>query len=476
MRTYKHLSISILSIIVLMMVLSACRTTEIIIIRITPTPFVTEVLPTEEILPTATPTDAPTETLTPQQTDEPRPTLEPTTISPTPESFIGSIIGGDYKTPTPLPPTATQTPIPVTPTATLEPVPRLDASRMGLQVYSHVEFDDWGDVIALTEGTGVQWVKVQVNWDFLQSEGAQTFGVNMQIFERQIEALDRHGFRILLSIAKAPSWARSNLNESGPPDNPEELANFIRFMLNNTKIGPVVDAIEVWNEPNLIREWQGNYPFNGGGYMQLFEPSYRAIREYSPHIVIVTAGLAPTGNTPNTVDDRDYLQQMYDHGLRNYQDVVIGVHPYGWGNPPDARCCAGDGQRRGWDDSTHFFFLDNLEIMYSIAQQNGDGARQFWVTEFGWTTWEGFSSNPPEAWVTFNSARDQAIYNIRAFEIGQSLPYVGVMFLWNLNFANSILIEQGNELAGYSLIVPDTVPRERLGYWTLAESTGKYQR
>lgn len=476
MRTYKYLTLILT--IVLMLILSACRTTEIIIVRITPTPNMTEVpLQTEEVLPTVPPTVALTPTSAP--TDAPSPThtpSEPPTIAPTADTFIGSIVGEDYQSPTPPPtqtPLPTQTPMPITPTATLEPPPRLDGSRMGIQVYSHVEFQDWGDVIGLVEDTGVKWVKVQVNWDFLQPEGSRVFGVNLQIFERQMEALKRHGFNILLSIAKAPSWARSNLTESGPPDNPEDLADFIRFILHDTKIGPVTDAIEIWNEPNLIREWQGVHPFNGAGYMRLFEPAYRAIREYSPHIVIVTAGLAPTGNTANTVDDRDYLQQMYNNGLRNYQDVVIGVHPYGWGNPPDARCCASEG-RRGWDDSSHFFFLDNLEAMYNITQRNGDLLRQLWVTEFGWSTWDGFSGAPPETWITFNTLNDQARYNIRAFEIGQNLPYVGVMFLWNLNYANDILIEQRSEIAGYSLIIPQT-PRERPAYWLLGQATGKIQ-
>src|SRR5690606_13880628 len=121
------------------------------------------------------------------------------------------------------------------------------------------------------------------------------FGAEMQLFERQIEALKRAGFNVLLSVAKAPTWARSNQSEDGPPDNPEVLAEFIRFMLNDTKVGLSTDAIEVWNEPNLIREWRGTLPFNGAGYMGLFSSAYNAIRAYSPEMTIVTAGLAPTG-------------------------------------------------------------------------------------------------------------------------------------------------------------------------------------
>ncbi len=494
-QTYTHQNrrfYPVLFLLSALVVLTGCRTTEIVQVRITPTADIDTVVvdPTAgdpngiaQVPTMTTGTVVPAEDAT--VTPEPE-TPTQTPLPETPVNFFGPIVGTDYVPPDiDLPgrqtfediPTTTPTPLPPTPrpditvTPTLTPPPLLDASVMGLQVYSNVDFDNWMRVIGLSEVTGVEWIKVQVNWDFLQPEGAEVFGQNLQLFERQIEALKRPGFNILLSIAKAPDWARSNLQESGPPDNPEDLANFIRFLLNDTKIGGVIDAIEVWNEPNLVREWQGNLPFNGGGYMQLFAPSYAAIREFSADIVIVTAGLAPTGTVDGaTVDDRVFLQQMYDNGLANYPDVVIGAHPYGWANAPDARCCAA--QTRGWDDSPYFFFLDNLEATYNVMENNDDGDRQIWVTEFGWSTWEGFSSPPPEPWVAFNTIADQAIYNIRAFEIGQELPYVGVMFLWNLNFANEAVINSSNEIAGYSLIVPPLFPSERPGYWLLGQATG----
>ena len=91
---------------------------------------------------------------------------------------------------------------------------------------------------------------------------------------------------------------------------PEDLANFIRVILET--VGSSVDAIEIWNEPNLQREWTGTLPFTGAGYMQLFLPAYETIRAYSDDIVIVTAGLAPTGDSAGSVNDRNFLVQMYN--------------------------------------------------------------------------------------------------------------------------------------------------------------------
>ena len=474
--------------------LFACTVRDPIEVIITPTPqpITPTVIPTleaeavEEATSTSTETQ-PTTTPVPTETVPETPTLSPEPVEPDeiqPTREFGPILPPDYRLQTQPPPTAepvipTVTPLPeietATPTITVTPgpsptpVPRLNPDLMGLQIYSNMAFEQFGEAISLAEVTNVGWLKIQVNWAFIQSEGPNTFGEQFQLFERQVEAAARPGFRVLLSIAKAPDWARSDRQESGPPDNPQDLANFISFMLNDTKIGGVIDAIEIWNEPNLIREWRGTLPFNGAGYMQLFGPAYDAIRAYSPTMTIVTAGLAPTSHPTAAVDDRLYLQQMYDAGLANYDDVIIGVHPYGWANPPDARCCPNPGQ--GWDDNPRFFFLDTLEDTYAIMQRNNHNTTM-WATEFGWATWDGVGSEPPEPWVGWNSAQDQANYAMRAFEMAQrELPYLDVMFLWNLNFANLITVEQRQEITGYSIINPAVFPRERPLYWMLAQAT-----
>ena len=168
---------------------------------------------------------------------------------------------------------------------------------------------------------------------------------------------------------------------------------------------------------------------------------------------IITAGLAPT-RAGGTVDDRLFLQQMYNAGLANYQDIVVGIHPYGWGNPPDTTCCDPIPDR-GWDDDRRFFFLDTIDDYRTIMVQNGHGNIQMWTTEFGWATWEGFPTEAPQAWMIYNSVIDQANYTMRAFEIAQQRDYMGPMFLWNFNFATEIEIERQNEIAGYSVLVPN---------------------
>ena len=107
--------------------------------------------------------------------------------------------------------------------------------------------------------------------------------------------------------------------EDGPPQDPQALANFLSGML--TLIGrdvdgqPYVDAIEVWNEPNLRREWR-DHAMTGAEYMRYFRPAYSAIRAFSPHITIITAAPAHRRLALSTKPDVAAAAQRRAGGLR----------------------------------------------------------------------------------------------------------------------------------------------------------------
>lgn len=469
--------------------LFACQQ-ETIMVFVTPTPQALAASSTP--VPTIQPSAAASATETDSPTGTAPLTATITPIGPT-ATFLGPIIGTDYalpatSTPQPTnspPPDATQPPSP-----TDEPVqpagpapdrlPDLDPARMGIQLDPTLNREDWAKAVEDINRLGLRWLKVQVAWSLLQPNGPDEINDDFRRLETYLESAYNNGGgpSILISVAKAPAWARTtSQSEDGPPDDPQQLANFISLMLR--EFGQAVGAVEVWNEPNLQREWQGKLPFSGAGYMTLFRPSYEAIRAYSPTLTIITAGLAPTGNNPGSRDDREFMREMYTAGLSNYQDVAVGIHPYGWGNAPDATCCQMEPEP-GWDDDPHFFFLDNLDDYREIMVSNGHENAQMWITEFGWASWDGFPNEPPEPWMKYTNECQQGIYTVRAFQMGQERDYIGPMMLWNLNFAILTgLVENRDERAAYSLIVPRQA-RERAAYWMLydamrpAESLSSY--
>jgi serine/threonine protein kinase len=324
----------------------------------------------------------------------------------------------------------------------------LNPRQMGVQVQWYVPQGQWQRALDLTAPLGVGWVKFQADWGLLESQPGQ-LSENFAVFAAAVRDAEARGYRVLVSVAKAPSWARSTSGESGPPDNPQLLADFIGRMMD--EVGGSIDAIEVWNEPNLRREWTTDaHPFDGEGYMRLFEPSYRAIRERSARTTVITAGLAPTVTGPSAVNDRTYLRQMYAAGLDDYDDIMVGVHPYGWSNAPGERCCNPSGQ--GWDDRRQFFFLDTLDSYRTIMRDNGHTDRDLWATEFGWPTYDGLPGQAAEAWMVSLDSQQQADYVTDAFALAQGFDFMGPMFLWNLNFADPQTSASASDQAAFSLL------------------------
>jgi serine/threonine protein kinase len=326
----------------------------------------------------------------------------------------------------------------------------LNKNMMGVQMNWQVGGGELDKLLSMAGPLDVGWVKLQAAWRDFEPDGRGVFGPDFALFKNTVSAAKARGYKVLVTVAKAPGWARTtSRDQDGPPDDPAELARFIGVLLDQA--GPNIDAIEIWNEPNLRREWSGALSFDGAGYMKLFLPAYKRIRQFSPDMLIITAGLAPASKTDVSADDRAYLRQMFKAGLSDISDVMIGIHPYGWGNPPDARCCKTD--NKGWDDQPQFFFLDNIIAYRNIMTGFGMDKNKLWATEFGWTSWADLNTDPPEPWMNFVKAEDQSRYTIQAFKIAQALPFMGPMFLWNFNYASTQTVASRNEIAGFSLLV-----------------------
>ncbi len=391
---------------------------------------------------------------------------------PTPTDTPGGPTPVPSLTPIPTnPPAATATPPAAAPTPAITgtPLPTYRADLMGIQIDPAVSLEDYDTALWLVSRLGVKWVKFQFAWDLMEPQQGQ-FSDVLYKYRIMVQNANQAGLKVMISITKAPDWARATTEEDGPPRDPQDLASFITRLMGEVRAdlygNSYFAAIEVWNEPNLRREWNGG-TLGGAEYMRYFDAAYNAIRagEGGQSVTIVTAGLAPTGinDGVSAVDDRAFLRQMYAAGLSNpaYQNVAVGVHPYGAANPPDARWCgSSDCGGQGYNNHPSWFFLDTLEDYHAIMQENGDMGRQLWATEFGWGTYEGFTLSdgtpaPPPAdppyfqWIT---EQQQGDYIMRAFEIGQSLPYLGPMILWNLDYATQDYIDARDERAAYALL------------------------
>jgi len=202
-----------------------------------------------------------------------------------------------------------------------------------------------------------------------------------------------------------------------PPDDLNDWANFCGILASRYK-GRIA-AYQVWNEPNLAREW-GNQPPNAAGYVGLLKACSDAIRAADPQAVIISAGLSPTGTwTESVTPDDTFFQQMYDAGFQQYVDVA-GVNAPGYNFPPEIspeEAVAQGGHRFGT--------FRRVEDMRRIMVANGDAARQMAILEMGWTQ---DPIHPTYAWFRVTEEQ-QADYFVRAYRYAAEhwRPWMGLM-------------------------------------------------
>lgn len=277
---------------------------------------------------------------------------------------------------------------------------------------------------------GFNWVKQQVRWEYVEeAPGA----VNWQEMDAIVNTMNGYGIHVAFSVVTSPAWTRPNWGGTGgPPEDFQLFANFVGAIAGRY-CGQSLKAIEVWNEQNLQREWEG-LPLSAASYMDLLKRSYGSIKAACPSMLVISGATTPAGNSDVAVDDIDYLRGMYENGLKDYSDG-IGIHPSGFANPPSVRFS--DWQNGSYNAESHvnhrsFYFLSTLEESRAVMIQYGDSAKRLWPTEFGWG-----SSAQPYAGYEYQrrvSEEQQANWTTEAYRIMANSGYVGVAFLWNLNY------------------------------------------
>ena len=86
-------------------------------------------------------------------------------------------------------------------------------------------------------------------------------------YDGVVDEAHENGLRLMVSVVGAPGWTRADGTENGPPDDYNQYAKFLTEMLQ--RYDGKIDAIEVWNEQNLDREWATANGVNPEDYVQL---------------------------------------------------------------------------------------------------------------------------------------------------------------------------------------------------------------
>jgi hypothetical protein len=404
-------------------------------------------------LPTDTPT--PTPTATPVTTPTPTPDIEATV-----EAAVATALA-ELATPTPTP---TRTPTP-RPTPNPEPAesaapapnpqPQVQSAVGNLPFDYGIQVDPRGNKeanIGHIQNMGFRWVKLQMPWkDVEPSPGNYQWGT----WDDVIGAYSGAGIKVLLSIPKAPDWARplgTDLSVEGPPADYGAFARFLGEVAQRYR--GRVQAIEVWNEQNLWYEG-GGAPIPPDQYVAMLAAGYKAIKTADPNMIVVSGAATPAGDVGGlAIDDVSYLSAMYAAGLKNVSDA-IGAHPSGYncpagGNWQSVTDPTATSFRGPFENRHHSWcYRGTMESYRNVMVANGDDAKTIWPTEFGWAV----SGNPPVGYeyAADNTLEEQAQWTVEAYQMGKQWGWVGTSFLWNLDYG---VTAAGTELAQWGLLQP----------------------
>lgn len=312
------------------------------------------------------------------------------------------------------------------PAATPPPAPAAAVSTgpvSGFSYGGHVA--DFSELAAnAMRRAGMTWIKRQWNYIRGQNAGELAGWVN-----------DAHarGFRILVGLVGEP-------NEVLQPGYFDEYA---RFAAGLAALG--ADAIEVWNEPNLDREWPVG-SIDPGLYTGLLAAAYPAIKAANPNTIVISGAPAPTGFfqgcTGAGCDDDLFVRGMAAAGAARYMDCV-GIH-YNEGILPPTQT---SGDPRG--NSGHYSrYYSGMVNTYWRAF---NGARPLCFTELGYLSPEGFGPLPPGfEWAGDTSVAEQAQWLDQAVDLARQSGRVRIFIIWNIDFTGY----GADPMAGYAIIRP----------------------
>jgi hypothetical protein len=313
----------------------------------------------------------------------------------------------------------------------------------GFNAHLYGQGTGWQDrnrVLTLSKNAEVYWIRQQVRWQDLHDASGQIFWGELDTIVADANA---QGVSLLLSIVSAPSWATDN-GSNGMPAR-RHFSTFGDFMGQMAaRYRGRVQAYQIWNEQNRACENGGDCARDGGVggtvasadyYVDMLAAAYTSIKANDPMAIVVSG--APTSTETNRSDiaisDTEYQRQMFANPKFRANVDAIAVHPGGQYNPPDTMWPDNPGPGPNWQNSREFYFR-RVEDIRGVMVANGMADKQIWLTEFGWAT---ANNTPGYEYGNSISFDTQAAYITRAFQKGryEYAPWVGAMFLWNLNFA-----------------------------------------
>ncbi len=288
--------------------------------------------------------------------------------------------------------------------------------------------------ISTMQSAGMNWVKYQHKYN----------GGSAGVLSGVIADAHSKGFKVLISVTgqERPSAI--------------DFEGVIRFLGELATFGP--DAIEVWNEPNIDREWPSG-TIHGSNYVtSLLKPAYDAIKAANSNVLVISGAPAPTGYfgaagcTEAGCNDDVFVRDMIAAGGKSAMDC-LGVHHNSGATSPDATSGhpadpPEDGYHYSW------YFKPQLTTYGSLL---GANTIPLCLTELGYLSGEDYGGVPSQfSWASGTTVADHATWLGEAVSMcanGTVDPNVSVRLaiIFNVNYESY----SSDPQAGYAIVRKD---------------------
>ena len=235
------------------------------------------------------------------------------------------------------------------------------------------------------------WIRQPVRWAEIEPEPSQ---FNWQGYDAAIEFATLRGFQVIAVLETSPAWARGA--ETSPQTPPQEVTHFGDFaQAVARRYRGRIKHYQIWNEPNLSRQWGGN-PVDPAQYVQLLKNAALNIRGIDPEANILSAALAPTlEETPWNQNDLAYLEAMYQAGAAPWFDILgaqlLGFHLWVQVEELDPQVLN----------------IHRGQLYRRQMEAQGEGHKPIWATAFGWHALPDDWAGRPSPWPTDDPAEQR---------------------------------------------------------------------
>jgi hypothetical protein len=331
------------------------------------------------------------------------------------------------------PPTAppilpTDTPVAGAPTAV--PLPPLANFMLGGQTLH-------GGIPGLDKikAAGMTWVKIQ----------ARDLSVD---FGPAVVNAHKNGLRILISVV-------DKTDDKYKVTDPAYQQKYADYVANIARQG--ADAVEIWNEMNIDREWPSGQ-ISGTSYAQFLQAVAPKVKAANPSTWVITGAPSPTGYfggacAPTGCDDKPFIEQMAAAGVFTNPNIdCVGMH-YNEGLMSPTQT---SGDPRGNSDHYTRYYQTMVDTYLTAS----GGTKPLCFTELGYLSAEewgylpgNFSWKPP-----INlTVKEQAQFLGEAAQLSKQQGKVRLLIVFNVDFTEYPPKDQaqGDPQAGYAIIRPD---------------------